>query len=748
MLRIILQVIALIIIFGSIHRAMAEESPLEATTISRDEWGVAHIHGKSHADAFFGVGYAQAEDYFWQLEDTCIRSLGRYAEVAGEDGVRSDILNRSFEVAVRSQQDFKDVPAQQQSMAAAFVAGVNRWLETHPDEKPRLLKHFEPWYVLAMDRHIILDFVYRQAHVGKPEIRSETAVAAADLTPILNSSVFNSWDVSPRPETGFDDAIRGAIGSNAWAISGRKTKSGAAMLFVNPHQPWYGMGQFYELHVQSDEGLNFTGASFFGSPFPTIGHNEHLGWTYTVNEPDIADAWQVTFDDPANPLNYRFDQGYRSAIEWRETLLVKQGNKLVERQVTFRKTHQGPIVRDLKDGTFLAVQVAGLFHPDRTKQAWGMVLAKNFAEWRAAISHCAIPMFNVVYADNQDNIFYAYNGTIPKRDTAFDWTKPVDGSNSRTDWQGVHTFNELPQVLNPECGYVQSCNSSPFTTTESENPRRDNFPTYMIEDADVDMRRSKMSRLILNDASNVEFDLWSTLAYDTRMYWPMTEIPKLAADYELLKSAQPQLAAEVAEYWMHLQDWDFQSSNESTQTTLVVAWYEQLYGFGYPAETLKAEFTDRLTWFSALKKAAEKLEGLYGTWKYPWGEAHRLQRIPDQPDVQHAAVGLNSFQKSLPCPGAPGPLGIIYTVYSTPEIPVVRPQRFSIVGASYMAVVEFGSDVQARSVMPFGASGRRRSPHFFDQAELYSARKLKTAWFRRDEVEQHAVHTLKLSRMH
>jgi acyl-homoserine-lactone acylase len=744
MLRIIFQIIAMNIICGFFHPATAEETPVEATTISRDEWGVAHIHGKTHADAFFGVGYAQAEDYFWQLEDTCIRSLGRYAEVAGEDGIRSDILNRSFEVATRSQQDFKDVSEVHRNMAEAYVAGVNRWLETHPDEKPRLLRHFEPWYVLAMDRHIILDFVYRQAHVGKPENRGATEVAAGDTT--STRSALNSWDTPPSPQTGFDDAIRAAIGSNAWAISGRKTKSGAPMLFVNPHQPWYGMGQFYELHVSSDEGLNFTGASFFGSPFPTIGHNEHLGWTYTVNEPDIADAWRVTFDDPANSLNYRYAEGYRSAIEWQETLLVKQGSTLDERQVTFRKTHQGPIVSNLKDGNFLAVQVAGLFHPDRTKQAWGMVLAKDFADWRTAISHCAIPMFNVVYADNQNNIFYAYNGTIPKRDIQFDWMKPVDGSNPSTDWKGIHTFDELPQVLNPECGYVQSCNSSPFTTTESENPQRDTFPGYMIEDADVDMRRSKMSRLILNDASDLAFEEWSTMAYDTRMYWPMTEIPKLAADYESLKSAQPQLAAEVADYWMHLQDWDFQSSNESTQTTLVVAWYEQLYGFGYPAETLKAEFTDRLTWFRALKKAAEKLEGLYGTWKHPWGDAHRLQRIPDQPDVQHAGVGLNSFQKSLPCPGAPGPLGIIYTVYSSPEIPVVRPQRFSVVGASYMAVAEFGSNVQARSIMPFGASGRRPSPHFFDQAELYSARKFKPAWFHPDEVKKHTVHTVKLSR--
>jgi acyl-homoserine-lactone acylase len=722
--------------YSSTLFSAAEDPQTESTTITRDEWGVAHIHGKSHADAIFGVGYAQAEDYFWQLEDTCIRALGRYAEVAGNEGVRSDILNRSFEIVARSQADFGKFPDEHREMAAAFAAGVNRWLETHPNEKPRLLKHFEPWYVLAMDRHIILDFVYRQSHISKPAERGETDVAA-----------FNAWDLPPESETGFDQDIRAAIGSNAWAISGRKAKSGSAMLFTNPHQPWYGMGQFYELHVRSDEGLNFTGASFFGSPFPTIGHNEHLAWTYTVNEPDIADVWRIQFDDPANPRNYRYDNGYRSATDWQETLLVKQGNRLVEQAVTFRKTHHGPIVRKEQDGVYLAVQVAGLFHMDRMKQAWGMALAKDFATWRAAISHCAIPMFNVVYADDANNIFYAYNGTIPKRNPSFQWTKPVDGSNPEADWMGFHTFDELPQVLNPQCGYVQSCNSSPFTTTETENPRRENFPTYMVEDADVDMRRSKMSRLILNDAHDLTFEDWSALAYDTRMYWPMTEIPKLAADYEALKTNQPQLAAEVAECWEHLQSWDFRSSIESTQTTLVVAWYEQLYGFGYPAETLKSEFADRQSWFLALKNAADKLNGLHGTWKHPWGKAHLLQRAADQPDVQHAGIGLNSFQKHLPCPGTPGPLGIIFTVYSSPEIPILRPQRFAVVGASYKAVTEFGPTVTAHSVMPFGTSGRRSSPHFFDQAALYSTSRFKPAWFSAEEVEQHAVSTLKLQRL-
>ncbi|MEQ9410104.1 MAG: penicillin acylase family protein [Fuerstiella sp.] len=729
---------------------VAAASGPESTTITRDQWGVAHIHGTSHADAFFGMGYAQAEDYFWQLEDTCIQALGRYAEIMGEDGIRSDIQNRSFEIPRRSREDFGKLSPEHQDMATAFAEGVNRYLQTHPEEKPRLITHFEPWYVMAMDRHMLLHFIYRQAHIGKPQNRSKDEIAGIDREPeAADDNVVFAWDVAEPPDSAFSEAVRAAIGSNAWAISGTKTRSGRPMLFINPHQPWYGMGQFYEVHVSSGDGLNFTGACFFGNPFPTIGHNEHLGWTYTVNEPDIADAWQVSFDHPEHPLNYRYGDGYRSATQWVETLKVKRGDKLVDQQVTFRKTHHGPIVRKQNDRTYLAAQVAGLFSMERVDQAWGMVLARNFSEWRTAISRCAIPMFNVVYADQAGNIFYAYNGTIPVRDPAFNWQRPVDGSNPKTDWQGIHTFDELPQVLNPSAGYVQSCNSAPFTTTHvnADNPQKADFPNYMVEDAHVDMRRSRMSRMILQDASELDLQQLQQLAYDTRMYWPMTEIPALQADYRRLTEAAPDLAREIEPYWKHLLNWDCECSIECTQATLMVAWYEELYGFGYPAETLKPEYAnDRLSWFRALRRAAEKISSLYGTWKHPWGQAHRLQRVADQPDVEHAGVGLNSFFNSLPCPGAPGPLGIIFTVYSSPEIPLIRPQRFAVVGASYMAVAEFQDRVTAYSVMPFGANGRRRSPHFFDQAPLYASKKLKPAWFYPDEVEQHAAKQISLSR--
>jgi len=376
-----------------------------------------------------------------------------------------------------------------------------------------------------------------------------------------------------------------------------------------------------------------------------------------------------------------------------------------------------------------------------------MVTARDFEEWRAAMSFCAIPLFNVVYADQKGNIFYAYNGSIPIREPQFDWRKPVDGSDPRTEWKGRHPFDQLPQVLNPASGYVQSCNSAPFTTTDQaeENPQPDQFPRYMLEDHNIDLRRSKMSRRLLGRSQRLTFSQLQKLAYDTTLYWPLTELPQLRENFASLEKTDPVLAKDVAGLLEHLLDWDCKATPDSTQTTLCVAWYEELYDFGYPAETLKREYAkDQRTWFLGLKKAGEKLTRLYGSWKYPWGKAHRLQRIAHQPDVTDAAVFFNSFTRSLPITGVPGSPGVIHTVYSTPEIPILRPQRYAVVGASYLAVVEFTHPVRCVSVMPFGVNGNPESPHFFNQAELYSAQTFKEAWFTQDEVTGHTKNVVRL----
>ncbi|HVR30400.1 MAG TPA: penicillin acylase family protein, partial [Thermoanaerobaculia bacterium] len=540
-------------------------------------------------------------------------------------------------------------------------------------------------------------------------------------------------------------------GSNQWAVGPAKTRSGSTMLFINPHQPWYGWGMFTEMHVRSDQGWNFSGAMYPGGPFPTAGFNERLGWAYTVNEADISDVYRLTFDHPEDPLLYRYDGGWRRAEEWSVTLGVRRpdGVGVEARSFALRKSHYGPVMAREDDVHWLAVRVPKLYTASRMAQALAQAKARNFEEWRAAASRLDLQTLNTMYADADGNIFYLYNGAIPRRDPAVDWTRPVDGADPRHEWSDFHPIDELPQVLNPPSGYVQNCNSSPFTTTDDGNPSPFDFPAYMAEDRWDDKRRAKMSRYLLRRASDLTFDDWQALAYDTTLYWPMTEIPRYARWLDQLAPSDPQVAA-ARPYLDHLRDWDYRSTLESTQATLAVEWYEELYGRGYPVETLKPEYVSDLpARFAALVRAAERLETLYGSWKVPYGEIHRIQRHAEHANA--AAVPFDDRLPSLPTAGVRGPLGVAFTLYHTPPADDVphRKLRYGTTGASYMAVIEFqssagsprstGPRVEAATYLHYGQSHDPSSPHFFDQAKLLSERRFKPAWFHWDDVVTHTV---------
>jgi len=674
--------------------------------IHRDEWGVPHIEGPTDASVSFGFAYAQAEDYFWQVEDTYIASTGRYSEVYGEAGLEKDLLNRSFEIATSAQRDFPKLEPPLQAICAGYAAGLNHFLKSHPEVKPRLITKFEPWHVLAYERYVLLEFLFGKSHASKGGVKEVM------------------------------EEMRAATGSNVWAIGPGRTKSGKTMLFANPHQPWFGYGQFYEGHLRSGEGLNFSGSAFFGGPLVTIGHNDVLGWSHTVNAPDVADVWVETFDDPNNKLHYRHGDGHRLATEWQETIKVKTDKGLEDRKYTFRKTHHGPIVGKEGDGKYLAVNIARLTEGSRMRQALQMAKATNFADWKAAMARLDLQMFNTCYADNKGNIFYVYNAAVPKRNPAFDWTKPVDGSDPRTDWNGLHEFADLPQVLNPESGYLQNCNATPFLATDEGNPSIGDYPPYMVEEGMIDKRRSEVSRMLLREMHGVTFDDWKAAAWDTTLYWPLVNLPKYAQQLEALQKTDSELAAKVQPYLDHLRDWNCKSSLDSTQTTLCVLWYDELYGRGYPVETLKAEFVgDETAQLKALAAAAAKLQAFYGDWRVKWGDVSRMQRIPNYAEA--ALIPFSDDQPSLPCAGVPGPLGVVFNTYYTPPMPQ-RKKQYGVVGGSFIGVYEFGDEVQAATILQFGQSSDPKSPHFMDQAELYSKREFKPAWFKWSDVLAHA----------
>ena len=691
------------------------EKLASSVKIYRDRWGVPHIDGETDEAVVFAFAYAQAEDYFWQIEDTFILVLGRYAEAHGAKAINSDLLNRAFEIVPDARRDYEKMPEELKRVGAAFTEGLNYYLKTHPEVRPRLITRFEPWHLVAYGRHLMLEICYRYTRLH------------SDYTPLMN----------PR--------IAASTGSNAWAVSGKKTASGNAMLMVNPHQPWFGFGQLYEAHLRSAEGWNFTGACFFGSPVPTLGHNEHLGWTMTTNEPDVADVWRETFDHPTDPLKYRYDGGYRTATEWQTTIQVRTSHGVVPRKYTLRKTHHGPIVAKESEKHQLSARVGKLHDAMMLRQILPMMKAKNHKEFYEAAGKMEYTIMNILYADKEDNIFYLYNGQVPRRDPRFDWSKPVDGSDPRTEWRGYHTADEMPQVLNPPSGYVQNCNSSPFTTTTKGmgNPKPDAFPPYMVEDKHDDKRRAKRAREILDPMRNISFEDFTDLSFDTKLYWATHELPKYQAALKTLEKTNPKLAIRVRPYLEHMsKGWDYRITAKSTQATLCQAWYEELYGTDYPGEIMRGKYAgSREKQLSALVDVAAKLRAIHGRWQVGYGDVFRIQRVENVADLLD--IKFSDKKPSLSCLAGHGPMGIVFTQYYTPSvhIPFVYSQkrRYGVVGTTYLATYEFGPKIRSRSLTQFGACGHKDSPHFEDQARLLSEGKMKKALFYWDDVLAESV---------
>jgi len=705
------------------NAAAKTEKLARSVTIYRDTYGVPHIYGPTDASCVFGYAYAQAEDNFWQVEDSYIRALGRASEVYGERTINDDLLNHALEIPRLARAEYDRSSPRIREISAALTDGFNYYLARNPAVKPRLITQFEPWMVFAFNRLALYQlFIFGKSGLKMDEIRS--AVREADSDAPAGRSSGSNLSITDLYES--SDGMEAVVGSNMWTITPAKSATGHTMLLINPHQPFFGPGQWYEGHVHSGEGWNMSGASFFGSGFPTIGHNDVLGWSHTVNDPDITDTYIEKFDDPKNPLAYRYGDGYRTATEWSDTIKVKTAKGMDAKTYKFRKTHHGPIVA-VRDGKPLALRMAKLEEGGMIEEWYMMGKSRSMAEFKTVLSRGAIPMFNCMYADRDGNIFYIYNGAVPRRSTTFDWAKPVDGSNPETDWQGYHAVSELPQLTNPKSGFMQNCNQTPFTTTSEGNPTKETFPTYMTRE--TDNARAKISRRILSGQEKFDFEQWTRAGLDTRILESETYIPLLVAQWEKLKAADAARAEKLSAAIADLKAWDHLSTFESVPMTLFTLWFERasrLRAAGKKIEELG---------IPALEEVISGLERDWGTWRVAWGEINRLQRIQSGGELET----FSDQKESLPIAGAPGPVGVVNNFYTRPEKGQKR--RYGVAGTSFVSVVEFGPKVQARSLLVFGQSGDPQSPHHFDQAKLYSKREFKPAWFTLDEIKAHSERT-------
>ena len=650
-----------------------------SVTIYRDTYGVPHIFAKTDAGAVFGLMYAQAEDNFWQLETDYIRALGRLAEVDGESGIPNDVLRRAWEVERRGREHYEKAPPQLRALCDAFAAGLNYYLTRHPAAHPRLLTHFEPWYLLVDE-------------LGAPAGTGITTAERQRAFPILGGA----------PATGATPDEN--EGSNMWALSPSRSASGHALLLINPHVGFFGGGQRYEAHLHSDEGLDVSGFAILGTAYIRSGFNRYLGWSHTNNYAQTADVYLETFDVINDPLSYRYGREHRKAVEWTDTLRVKTAAGVESRTVTFRKTHHGPIL-GMRAGQGLAVRSA--VDGGVTAQRWAMSKARNLKEFQAALARRTLTGSNTIYADVAGNIYYLHGNAIPRRSTKYDWSRPVDGADPDTDWQELHAIEELPQVLNPKSGYVQNCNSTPFLTTDpADSPNRSGYPAYMAPEPDTP--RAQRSRAILSGDRKFTFADWALAGLDTKVGIAAERLRELDA------VTDPGLADLVST----LRAWDQTGRIDSVATTLFVRWEEaRRAGVSDPA--------------AALARVKSELEGVFGAWRVPWGDVNRLQRI-------HTSGTLEAFsddRPSFPVPGAPTFTGTIFT-FGARAVPGQK-RRYGTVGDTYVAVVEFGPHPQARSLLVFGESADPSSKHYTDQSPLYSGGQFKPAWFDRKEIKKH-----------
>jgi acyl-homoserine lactone acylase PvdQ len=725
-------------VLGSAAHLGAQEPGPDRATVYRDGYGVPHIFGPTDASVAFGAAWVQAEEDWPAVERNFLRASGRGAELLGEEALSDDYIARALEIPRLSREEYERSDARMRGLLDAYAAGFNEYLDAHPEARG-LLERVEPWHTLALIR-----FKYHQleflGYGGFEEEHLERLFEAgwpgggasgAAVTPASTTGDLHSGSIMR-----FASTLRGPLGdiplgSNEWALGPSRTADGTTMLLVNPHQSFFGVERYVEIHMHSDEGLVFSGLSRFGFLLPYMGNNARLGWTYTDNYADISDLYVELFDDPAAPLSYSYGDGTRTAETWTESVEVADGEA---RTLRFWKTHHGSIVGLDEEGRPLAAKIARLEDGGWFAQLDAMIRARSLEEFQAAVGRLSIAYMNLMYADADGNIWYLYGSAVPRRDLSFDWGDPVDGSDPRTEWGDYHPLENLPQVLNPRSGFLLNTNSAPFVATDSVGFARADFPPYMIG-TEENNARAVSSRRVLEGLSSVTFDAFAHAVWDTRLSLADSLIPVFVEEWEALVAANasdvPGALATgtpgrdaVGAAIERFQVWDRRATVESIEAT----W------FVIPIERWFMDRDAQSRPFAHLEALGSVLEGLERDWgrtEVSWGELNRLQRPPSQ-DPDDFSPDL----PSVPVAGAPSGVGSVFVFHSEFGSTGVRYGRH---GNSFMKVVEFGPTVRGRSLLVFGQSGDPESPHFFDQAQLYSDREFKPAWFTREEVEANAV---------
>jgi acyl-homoserine-lactone acylase len=677
--------------------AMAQQPDLsyirkDSIQIVRDQWGVPHIYAPTDAEVSYGLAWAQCEDDFKTVQDFMLIVKGYSGRVNGIDGAKLDYavgMLRANELTKREYN--KQVSPSFQKYLRAFAAGVNRWAELHPEEVKIKRAFPVTEYDLATGFNLGLSLM--------------TGVQDA-FTKILENRLPKQSENPPK-------------GSNAMAVHSSKTEDGKSYIAINSHQPLEGIMSWYEVHLVSGEGMNILGGAFPGACIIGHGVNEDIAWAHTVSFPDLKDYYQLQMH-PKKKNYYRYDGEWKKLESKTIPLKIKfpkSGIRLNVGKKGYWSVY-GPTLKT-DHGTY-SFRLPTFEMMQAPEQWFEMNKAKNFTDFRKAISRSSVPCFNIVYADMQDTIMYMSNVTTPYRNPHYDWTKTLPGDTSATLWEmKFHTFDELPKVINPACGYVFNANNSPFLCTDvKDNPDPLQYDKTMGTQ-EHHSNRSKRFEMLFEKASEdgkITWKEFNDIKYD-KQYPEIFEFP---VDVNQILNADPVKYPEIADELTRMQRWNKRGDTNNIDASLfVIALHfvsEQIGGYDL-SENQRPVVADSVI-VKGIKEGSAYLKKHFGTLDVPLGKLQRHRRG----NVDLALAGLPDM---------------VVAMYSNPrEDGTLAPMA----GESYIMMVKMGKDgPEIQTVNAFGASSRPGDPHSTDQMEMFTKQQLKPMTLDWNEVKKNAV---------
>ena len=718
---------------------LAAQTPEEArwakeaarAEIVRDDWGIAHVHGSSDADAVFGMIYAQCEDDFNRVEANYLTSLGRTAEAEGEQAIWQDLRQRLFIDPDELRKDYRLSPDWLRKLMDAWADGINFYLATHKEVQPRVIKQFEPWMALSFTEGSIggdierIDLKQLEAFYSHPpaQLRDELG------KPVAGPAVVRVQGLEQQDPSG----------SNGFAVSPRLTRDHHALLLINPHTPFFFRS---ELQVASDEGLDAYGAVTWGQFFVYQGFNSRVGWMHTSSGVDAVDEYLETVSPRGEGgFEFRYGKEMLPVETHRVVIAFKAAHGTGQRTFTTYSTKHGPVIAGSrgkwKSIRLMNIPIAAL------EQSYSRTKARDYLEYSRAMELRANSSNNTVYADADGTIAYWQGNFIPKRDLRFDYTQPVDGSDPATDWKGLMTVAEAPHLKDPASGYLFNVNDSPWNGAGASSLKQSDFPAYVEQGLESARGHHASAMMAPGGATRRGWTRDSLLAasFDSDLPWFERTLPALLAAYDGLASSDSKKAG-LAEQVALLRGWDRHWSADSTATSLAVFWGTELMrtvaaaarAARVPSEDWVATRVPSRELLEALLAASARLAADFGDWQTPWGEINRFQRI-----TADIVQPFNDAGPSIPVPFTASMWGSL-AAFNAHAWPGTK-RWYGVYGNSFVAAVEFGDKVRARAVTAGGESGHASDRHFNDEMGMYVSGNFREVYFYPEQLVGHTERT-------